>query len=307
MLITQDNTTALEQAHRLRDEKYKQDKAEIHRVLTEGLADGETWFFWCLKGRSFNPYTKEPDGWEWPPRLSGRIAATSKAEAKKAIEQEMGEEFPMRVLRKNQSQYPFLLYIEPMIPGGSGERYGRRFILRQCQECNVAFTLNDKYNDPMANSSQETCSAECETRMRNRERAEGFGQQASGNSPPVIYCITHTPSGQRYVGKTEQPFTLRWYQHMYHPGDSAFHSKISSTPITEWQFEILEHLGHLIIAHPDRRNPAYRAAIAAREQYWINHFDSLNNGLNSVKACTLSDDGSLNASGNTEEGTDECA
>lgn len=277
---------SIDQRIKAMGDSWKKQKDAIAAFLSQGLEPGQLWFFWCLKGQRFNEYTKEPDGWEWPPRLSGRIAAKDKQEVRQKIAEEFGEEYPMRVLKKDYVKYPFLLYIEPMVAGGTGERYALRFMPATCKECGVSFTLNDKYNDPHANSSRDTCSSECEHRLKQRERAEGFEYQGGGTSPPVIYAITHKPSGQRYIGKTEQPFTLRWYQHMFHPGTSAFHGKVRVTPITEWQFEVIEHLGYLSALHNGSKNAAYRNAISEREQFWINHFNTLSDGLNSVKAAS---------------------
>lgn len=272
-----------------RDEEYKAQRAALAKFLDEGLEPGQQWFFWCLKAPHISEYTKEQDGWAWPPRLSGRIAAADKNDARKRLAEEFGEPIPMRVLVKDYGKHPFLLYIEPMSIGSSGERYARRFIPTQCKECGTTFTLNDKYNDPHANSNAHACSSECEALLKAQERAMSLDARAGYNTP-VIYCITHKPTGQKYVGKTEQPFTLRWYQHMYHPGDSDFHALVRQTPVTDWQFEVLEHLGYLLVKHDNVRGANYRLEVAQREQYWINTLNTLDQGLNSVKATAMPDE-----------------
>ena len=74
-----------------------------------------------------------------------------------------------------------------------------------------------------------------------------------------------------YIGKTSQVFTLRWYQHFYQSGDCKFHAAIKNSNFTDWSFDVIE------IA-----NSAEEVSI--REQYWIDHYDSISNGYNSVSA-----------------------
>lgn len=264
---------------------YEQKKREMAEFIQIGLSEGQQWFFWCLKGARYNTYSGEPDGWEWPPRMSGRIAASDKKEVKKLLAEEFGEEYPMRVLRKDQVKFPFLLYIEQMSVGSHGERYIHRFMPTECAQCKTIYVLNDAYNDPHGSANSETCSDLCRKAQRLDSAAASFSDGLGVRlHTPVIYCITHKPTGQRYVGKTDQPFTLRWYQHMYHPGTSKFHQMIRGTPLTDWTFEVLEVIEatKTEIAHESLGKRDYVQRISLREQHWINHFNSIKGGLNSV-------------------------
>lgn len=257
-------------------------REDVKGFLTQGLNPGQTWFFWCLKGATHNSFTQQPDGWEWPPRVSGRIAATSKKEARQKVCEDFGEDYPMRVLDKDRVKYPFLLYIEEMTPNN---RYALRFMPRACEICGSQFTLHDHYMEPerSARGGDHTCSQACESVFRNHQSRDWIAMKNdTGQHPAVIYSILHKPTGQRYIGKTTQAFTLRWYQHFFQPGDTAFHQLIQASAITDWTFEVLEQI-HLTISETIRRGtPEYHQAVLQREQHWIDTYDTINNGLNSV-------------------------
>lgn len=251
--------------------------------IKEGLDEGQQWYFWCLKGQSRNPYSHEPDGWEWPPRLSGRIAAKDKEDVRQKLAAEFGETYPMRVLQKERAKHPFLLYVEPMLIGKPGERFIDRFIPRACAVCERVFVLNDHYNDPNKHTASDTCSAECQQDYRRQKELKAFNDGLGSRAhTPVIYCITHKPSGKRYIGKTDQAFTLRWYQHMYHPGKTLFHQLIRTSALSDWQFEVLEQVE---LSDDELRQSGwegYHLRVLQREKFWITHFDTIKNGLNSV-------------------------
>lgn len=263
--------------------KRKSEQEAIKDFLAQGLEPGQHWFFWCLKGAAISAYTGEPDGWEWPPRLSGRVAARNKQDARQKIAAEFGEEYPMRVLKKDQVKHPFLLYLEEMRADSSSARFALRFMPQQCKVCEREFVLNDTYNiiENHGRGGRHTCSAECELVLRARLRAE-LSPSVPGGHQPVIYCITHKPSGKKYIGKTDQAFTLRWYQHMYQPGNSEFHRYIKNSALTDWVFEVVECTNNTIPVEIQKDAKSYARAILAREQHWINHFDTINQGLNSA-------------------------
>lgn len=263
-------------------------KEEVQHFLEQGLEPGQIWFFWCLKGATYNSYTKEPDGWEWPPRVSGRIAAMDKKEARRKICEDFGEDYPMRVLDKERTKYPFLLYIEAMT---TNNRFAIRFMTRACDICGSHFTLNDHYMQPEKSErgGNNTCSQACETIFTNRQNRDFIAlKNNTGQHVPVIYCITHKPSNRRYVGKTTQAVTLRWYQHFFHPGDTPFHQLIQTSALTDWCFEVLEVLSTSISETIRRGTPEYHQAVLQREQYWIDFYDSINQGLNTAVSIKVS-------------------
>lgn len=281
------------EAHDFMKESRERRQAE-EAFLSIGLEDGQSWFFWCLKGANISYHTQEPDGWEWPPRLSGRIAAKDKKDARQKIAQEFGEDYPMRVLDKDRVKYPFLLYLEPLSAGNSTSRYIQRFMPKSCSICGREFTTNDRYNDrnDSGRGADTNCSEACYELHRLNQQSSSFteGFPGYGGHQAVIYCITHKPTQKRYIGKTSQAFTLRWYQHMYQPGTTEFHKLIKSSAVTDWTFEVLEATHSTIPESILRGTQAYERAVLAREQYWIDYYDTINSGLNtatSIKAETI--------------------
>lgn len=285
---TPEHDDQTEHSHDARDfmQESRERQAAESAFLAVGLEEGQSWFFWCLKGANINHYTHEPDGWEWPPRLSGRIAAKDKKDARQKIAQEFGEDYPMRVLDKDRVKYPFLLYLEPMLSNGTSSRYIQRFMPRACTICGREFISNDRYNDPHdgGRGAEHACSNACDDLHRLNRQSSSFteGFPGYGGHQAVIYCITHKPTQKRYIGKTSQAFTLRWYQHMYQPGTTEFHKLIKSSPVTDWAFEVLEATHATIPDSLLRGTPAYERAVLAREQYWIDYYDTINSGLNTA-------------------------
>ena len=98
-----------------------------------------------------------------------------------------------------------------------------------------------------------------------------------GIEPPVIYRVFNRLTGMSYVGKTTQVFTLRWYQHFYHGGKCKFHDAIKASKKEDWDFSIIE----TVVTPKDEDLDCF---VATREQFWIDEFDSIENGYNTVTA-----------------------
>lgn len=96
---------------------------------------------------------------------------------------------------------------------------------------------------------------------------------------PVIYKITNKNNNKCYIGQTTQPFTLRWYQHMFQPSDTKFHKEIKgNSTINDWTFEIIE-----VLKFKREDSTAERKKqLNERENHWIKFCDSINNGYNSM-------------------------
>lgn len=237
-------------------------------------------FFYQIKGK------KAPDqevgafggNWVFPPIFSGKVTAISKKHAQLKIEEEYGRKFPLRVLSTDLDSHEFLLSIEEIKPGSHLERL---FELQTCKHCSNTFYVIDKYNDHNDNyKGSEYCSQECKTNayqvgvyLRNQS------QVLNGTANPIIYKIYNRVTNLTYIGKTTQVFTLRWYQHFFQGGDCAFHKAIGQSPVTDWTFEVVE-----IVKIPEdvKTTAEVEKIISQRERFWINHFDSKNNGYNSI-------------------------
>lgn len=217
--------------------------------------------------------------WGWPPLFSGMVSATDKKKAKLIIEDDYGRQFPLRVLKKDLEHNHYLLSIREIKEGD--DRTRSLFDVVQCKQCESGFRQIDLYNDHnQRNKGAEFCSDECRQEHYNKNRT--VRPDISGNNQPVIYQIYNNKTGMSYIGKTTQVFTLRWYQHFYQGGDSKFHTAISGSDLMDWEFKIVDVIDTSNAKDPDK-------FIANREQFWIDEFDSINNGYNSVPAAISPD------------------
>lgn len=237
-------------------------------------------FYYQIKGKK----GKDQAGnnyWVFPPILSGKISANSKVEARKLINEEYGQEFPMRVLNEEIDKHEFLLSIEEIKPDS---HIGRLFEPQICTRCKKTFYVIDKYNDHNEiNKGFLYCSFVCFDLDKQYSQAlRNEYEVINGNNKPLIYKITNKATEKIYVGKTSQVFTLRWYQHFFQTGTNKFHDAIKTSSLKDWQFEILE-----IVEFPEeiKLNHNFKELetfILQRERYWIEHFNSINEGYNSI-------------------------
>lgn len=86
-----------------------------------------------------------------------------------------------------------------------------------------------------------------------------------------IYKITEKSTGKSYVGKTRNAPFFRWWNHLKH-NNSPFGSYFKTTKLSDWTFEVLEELP----ANVDD------VEVFRIESEYINKFDSIKNGFNSV-------------------------
>lgn len=218
-------------------------------------------------------------GWIWPPVFSGKVEAETKADARAMIDQEYGQKFPMRVLSKDIETAHFLLSIHEIDPDDT--RTNGLFTIRQCQVCAGGFRVIDHYNNQRQRyAGRDFCSDDCKVEWTKEHDARLFTSTATGKIPPVIYKIDNKNTGLSYVGQTIQPFTLRWWQHFAHGTNTKFHQAIDNSHLSDWAFSVIE-----VIAKSDIPNGQTLAEfICGREQYWIDHFDTIKNGYNTATA-----------------------
>lgn len=216
--------------------------------------------------------------WAFPPIYSNKVEAENKKHARYLIDIQFDKVFPTRVLAKDLASNEFLLSIEEIKPGSHIERL---FELQTCKKCSTTFYVIDKYNDHhCTNKSFDYCSYECQ---RDAKQFEQYlyhqNTNLSGTSNPIIYKITNKFTSRVYIGKTTQVFTLRWYQHFFQHNGCKFHEAIKASRVIDWVFEIIE-----IVEMPaDMKSiDSVDKLISDRERFWIQHYDSINNGYNSL-------------------------
>lgn len=199
---------------------------------------------------------------------AGYVEAEDKKQAKIKMEHEFQMTLKERIVVKEGQKPPeYKLYLVPT------DSYFEEHFLpeRTCTVCGESYTILVQRNLGIY-ASKDTCSPEC--RVHNRPKVPEYFDSTDGAQKPVIYRITNKHTGLCYIGKTKQPFTLRWWQHFFHPSESKFHTAIRNSQVEDWTFEIAETLN----------KEATDAEIAKREQFWINLHDSLNFGYNSTSA-----------------------
>lgn len=234
-------------------------------------------FYYQIKGRG------DPDGyadWGWRPVFTNMVTAPDKASAKAMIEEEYERQFPLRVLKKDIREDSYLLYITELNADLDYRR--KRFVETECKECGSIFRIIDKYNDLHCDfRGPDYCSMKCKKEGQFTS-IDGFKSVDESRLPPVIYQIRQISTGKVYIGQTIKPFTLRWWQHLTYPSDSKFHEAMKTTPITDWDFKVVE----VIVVPQDCESK--EAYVTDRERHWIDANNSVADGFNTIRPKALS-------------------
>ncbi len=231
-------------------------------------------FYYQIKGRQDT--TNEYSRWIWPPVFSGMVEAEDKKRAREIVEAEYEKKFPMRVAAKDLASAHFLLNIfEVHI---DDERTRGLFEIRTCKQCSGGFRTIDHYNNWMERyAGRDFCCDDCAAAFKKENDARMFAANAlGGKCPPVIYKIENIRTRRCYIGKTTQPFTLRWWQHFFHGTDTKFHKAIGESSVSDWTFSVVE----VIDSAPE--GSVLSDHIFAREQHWIDTLDTIENGYNTA-------------------------
>jgi hypothetical protein len=240
-------------------------------------------FYFQIKGKSgsvdkdYVAFYGRPQNWTFPPIYSGMVSAEDKNSAKSIIDEMYGKKFPLRVLSKDLESNEFLLSVEEIKEGS--HRY-KLFEKRDCVYCGDSFYVIDKYNDEnQFYKGWDYCTDKCKDSHVDERRMEWSDKNnLDGIHSPVVYKITNKITGKCYIGKTTQAFTLRWYQHFFNNKGNKFHSEISNSKLTDWIFEVQE----IIDLEENISRKEKESFIFERERYWINHFNSIEDGYNSI-------------------------
>ncbi len=253
-------------------------------------------YFYQIKGKLNEPeqgFFGGVSNWSFPPIFSGIVEADSKKLAKKIIDEDYDRVFPLRVLSKDLKDNEFLLSIEEIKPHSHLNRLDE---LQTCNNvnCGKTFYVIDKYNDYHDKyKGSEYCSSECKDedyQVKRQKQLELnniniFENSINNNlnsdiNKAIIYKITNKINNKCYIGKTTQIFTLRWYQHFFQSGNNKFHNEIKNVKVTDWLFEVIE-----TIEYPEEvknNYGEYNKYILERERFYINLYDSVNNGYNTL-------------------------
>lgn len=91
------------------------------------------------------------------------------------------------------------------------------------------------------------------------------------DSPNYIYKCTEKETNKSYIGKTRNAPFFRWWNHLKH-SNSPFGIYLRQTKLSDWTFEVLKELPGNI---SDQE-------VFKIESKYIQQFDSIKNGFNSV-------------------------
>ncbi len=237
-------------------------------------------FYYQIKGKK-GDQDQSSSNWAFPPIFSGKVVAENRIEARKLIDEQYQKTFPTRVLNKDIESNDFLLSMEEIKPDGHIKRL---FEPQECVRCKNTFYVIDKYND--LNESCKNfmyCSSTCSDLDKQYSQAiRDTYDLAYGKTKPVIYKITNKITSKVYIGKTSQIFTLRWYQHFFQTGSNKFHDEIKKSKLDDWQFEIIEVVEFPDVIKESKDFKTLETYIFQRERHWIDHFNSIEEGYNSI-------------------------
>lgn len=221
-------------------------------------------FFYQLKVESKKEYYSE-----WEVVWFDVIEAESKAEAKKIIEIDHGAVIAEKVTKKSPKKIDYRVFITELTP--SWEQFWLKE--NECKCCGKSYTVLESRKNMETSANPDVCSNNCYSQIRRLSNFDNYSS-GYGNHNPCIYRIFNKVTGMSYVGQTTQCFTLRWYQHFFQPSETKFHESVKTSKPTDWTFEVLEVIEGM----------SFKKDIDNREQFWIEYFNSIENGYNSKKA-----------------------
>ncbi len=235
-------------------------------------------FLFKIKGKGVsNVYGTETVGWVFPPLFTDKVEAANAKQAKEKICELYEKQFPSRVLRKDLDNNEFLLVVKEIKDDDFHTK--SLFDVRNCAHCQKPYKVIEKYQLGNEGGGMAYCCAHCKDEHNS---VRSFIEwEVTGKNPPIIYKISNKATGMCYVGKTTQIFTLRWYQHFFNSRGTKFHDAIKQHPVTDWMFEVIE-----IVKIPEDFKDLQQINdfIFEREMFYINLFDSIKNGYNSVNS-----------------------
>lgn len=229
-------------------------------------------FYYVIKGRNADR------GWCWPPIYSEFMFAKNTKELREKVNAEFLLSFPARVCNGNESN--FIITTQKISSENRNLSLIKRSVFRTCKLCRTEYRIIDKYNEGNNDSPcEDYCCRNCRVNDEKTSLTEDDVRQIR-YSTPVIYRIHNNKTGMSYVGKTIKVFTYRLFQHFYQKKSTKLSSAIFSSSLADWEISVLEQ-----IKPEDNEIPADRAKrIAKREQYWIEYYDSINNGYNMINS-----------------------
>ncbi len=225
-------------------------------------------WYCIIKGRS---------DYGWTSLIKDKVFAEQKEEARQKVRLDLGivDNIPFKIRNENVKPESIIIQLYEM-KKGEYQAVHSMFFPVICKQCQKEFIPVDSFNLFGRLDSYEFCNHECKAKYKEAN----FKYEDWNVSIPVIYKITYIPDNLIYIGKTIRSFTLRWWEHIKWSGDTdKFHSLLKNTRLEDWSFKIEE-----VIEYPSEciENEDKENYILDRERYYINLYDTVNNGLNSI-------------------------
>lgn len=228
-------------------------------------------YFYQIKVGEF----KGPDNFQYnPPLFNGVVEAESNDIALELARKKVVGDVSVGSGLKFHSS-PFTIWVQPLKKASYPIR--RLFENRVCVNCENEFTLSDKLNIGCKFFNEEVCSDECSTAvytMRKEER-DNVGVRST-----TIYKILNKKDNLVYIGKTTKHFTSRWHDHFFQHTSPKLLLAIKASKITDWNFEVIEIIDTK--EYPKFTKKELDDYVLERESFWINHYNAISNGYNSM-------------------------
>lgn len=223
---------------------------------------------------------KAKEDYDWHQVYKGIIEGEDKKIAKKNLNEMFDQDFKEKITR-GKTEPEFRLFLVPLT-----EYWDKWWCSeRTCKICSKQYTIIDTYQKG-DRANDDHCSEACQL-VHRKPFIPQHVEVGYGNVKPTIYKITNRITNLSYIGKSIRPFTLRWWEHFFHPSDTKFHTAIKDSVVTDWVFEVVEILDKKI-NHQE---------MLKREQFWIDKFDTVKNGYNSVVSVKNDDEVDLSSEG----------
>ena len=162
-----------------------------------------------------------------------------------------------------------------------------------CEHCGKSYVqVGDTYKSKKFNVHRKNiCSLECKIGYEQKLKDEyntidNENYWVSDSEHPLtnkskslvgyIYRITNKRTLNSYVGKTIKPPLFRWWQHL------SVDNKFEQSDLTELLFEVIEIVYFDKDELLDNKYTNGDDKLSERERYYIDYYDTVNNGFNKI-------------------------
>ena len=229
-------------------------------------------FFYRIRGYSKNTNDAVYYEWDWRILDLGILDAEDKKKCRLELENIYNKKFCMKSKSEDIGiKNHFLINIYEL------NDYWRKVWLEKlsCAVCGLQYTKIEQkqINIGLGYISDNCCTEKCHLKRKEDEYTEQSNEMQreayERSDRGYIYKITNKITNMSYIGKTTQPLTLRWWQHINTNKTEKFGNALKEHKLTDWIFEALEDV--------------ITERLDEREKYYMEQFDSIKKGYNTAK------------------------